>query len=94
MNQGCIRRKRKRFAIPLRDSWLNETIFWIKAQESLSRDSICEIRLIFPGIPGLAGTPVPNTASHVCYVSDTRAFISYPANYITNNLIRSRTNKA
>ena len=90
MNQACIRGERKRLAIPLRDPRLNETIFWIKAKESLSRESMRKIWLIFLGCPRLASKAIPDTASYVCYVANARTFVSYPANYVAHCLIRGR----
>ena len=90
MNQACIRRERKRLSIPLRDPRLNETIFWIKVKESLSRESMCKIWLIFLGFPRLASKPIPDAASDVCHVANARAFVSYPANYVAHFLIRGR----
>ena len=86
MNQACIRRERKRLSL-LRDPRLNETIFWIKVKESLSREPMCKIWLILLGFPRLASKLIPDTASDVCHVANARAFVSYPANYVTHFLI-------
>jgi hypothetical protein len=84
MDQTCICGERNRFAVPLRDSWLDETFLLVKVKKLSGRQQgVRKDWLTFP-FPGLTGKPIPDATPHVRYIANSRTFVPYSAEYLTD----------
>jgi hypothetical protein len=91
VDQTCICGERNRFAVPLRDPWLDETFLLVKVKKlSRRQQGVREDWLTLP-FPRLTGKPIPDATPNVRYIANGRTFVPYSAEYLADRLIPTGT---
>ena len=86
VDQACIRRQHKWFAIPLCDRRLDEALLWVKRKQAFIRQPMRKTRLTLArpvfSHPRLTSKSIQDTTSNICHEADGWTYISNYAEYL------------